>query len=75
MAEMECANLRLQDEVQLLEEKVDFLQDNGPIREQQPDNYAETLKLKDQYIQKLGKETRAIRAEVTQLVSYVVIDP
>ena len=75
MAEMECANLRLQDEVKLLEEKVDFLQDNGPIRELQPDNYEETLKLKDQYIQKLGKETRAIRAEVTQLVSYVVIDP
>ena len=61
---MEGLNLRLQDEVQLLEEKVEYLQE----AESQPHNYAEMLKMKDKYIQNLGKETHVIRAEVTQLV-------
>ena len=67
IAQLETTNAALECHVRALEEKVTSLEDEaadcGPVGD-----YEAALKVKDDFIQRLGKETREIRKEVTQLV-------
>ena len=67
LTESESQNLDLQERVQVLEERLEYLSSCHQIPEE-GENYEETIKAKDQYIAKMEKEHKAIQDETAKLV-------
>lgn len=57
LTETESQNLDLQQRVEILEERLEYLNSCHQIQEQ-PEDYQQTIKAKDQFIQKLEKEQK-----------------
>lgn len=67
LTESESQNLDLQQRVEVLEERLEFLNSCHKI-EEQPEDYQQTIKAKDQFIEKLEKEQKQQTQEFNKMV-------
>ena len=67
LTESESQNLDLQQRVEVLEERLEFLNSCHKI-EEQPEDYQQTIKAKDQFIEKLEKEQKQQTQEFNKTV-------
>lgn len=69
LTETESQNLDLQQRVEILEERLEYLNSCHQIQEQ-PEDYQQTIKAKDQFIQKLEKEQKEQGQEFNKTVPF-----
>lgn len=69
LTETESQNLDLQQRVEILEERLEYLNSCHQIQEL-PEDYQQTIKAKDQFIQKLEKEQKEQGQEFNKTVPF-----
>lgn len=66
MSELESTNVDLTERIQALEDRIETL--HAQQAQSNINDCSETLKVKDQYISKLEKQTKAVQDEIDKLV-------